>query len=203
MKKALIVAELQSKATHAGDMASDCCKFMTYFIVKCINRTEDIDVKNFIDLNIDEFLKIHKSNLCEELICMLQCKIPTKKETCWNWKNNDMKQSIVQTLKNRKNEYNGYPVSSEYFGSFSIDGLAMALWGLYYSKDVKTAILSVVSLYGDADTTGAIVGQMAGAFYGYDNIVDDESIVHCFINMHNWDPFYEIELRTLMLLDKD
>jgi ADP-ribosylglycohydrolase len=202
MDKALKVAELQSKATHGGDLASECCKFMTYFMVNCINRTIQTDIKTFIDTQIEQYLKKYKKNIKKDLLNVLQSNASSDKELCWNWKTDNMKQLVRKTIKNRGYEYNGYPVSAEYFGSFCLDALSMALWGLYNSTSVDTAILPVVLLYGDADSTGAVVGQMAGAFYGYDAIVYNTTLLETFINMHQWDPFYEIELRTLFLLNR-
>ena len=66
--------------------------------------------------------------------------------------------------------YNGYPVLPGYWGSYCLDGLAMALWGLYHSNSFEEAIIRVVNFLGDADSTGAVVGQMAGALYGYRGI---------------------------------
>merc|ERR1711971_690910 len=66
--------------------------------------------------------------------------------------------------------YNGYDVSAQYFGSYCMDGLAMALWSLNRSSSFVESIVTVANLLGDADTTSAIVGQIAGAFYGYRSI---------------------------------
>jgi ADP-ribosyl-[dinitrogen reductase] hydrolase len=44
--------------------------------------------------------------------------------------------------------------------------LEAALWALYHSEDFEEGCLKVVNLGDDADTTGAIYGQLAGAIYG-------------------------------------
>ena len=61
-------------------------------------------------------------------------------------------------------------VSKEYFGSFCMDGLAMALFSFYHTTTFMAALAKCVNMLGDADSTGAIVGQLAGAFYGIDGI---------------------------------
>jgi len=95
------------------------------------------------------------------------------KEMCWNWRKSVL--PITATIQNRwgeskKEKYNTYDVSRPYFGSYSMDGLAMALHACYHSKDFLDAISRAVNLLGDADSTGSIAGQIAGAFYGYQGI---------------------------------
>lgn len=41
-----------------------------------------------------------------------------------------------------------------------------SLWAYHHSSDYKSAVLLAVNLGDDADTTAAIVGQLAGAYYG-------------------------------------
>jgi ADP-ribosylglycohydrolase len=41
-----------------------------------------------------------------------------------------------------------------------------ALWAFYHSDSFKEGCLLAVNLGNDADTTGAVYGQLAGAFYG-------------------------------------
>ncbi len=53
---------------------------------------------------------------------------------------------------------------------YVIDTLRSALWCLYYSNNFKEALTLAVNLCGDADTIGAVCGQLAGAYYGYDQI---------------------------------
>lgn len=68
-----------------------------------------------------------------------------------------------------------------------MDGLAMALWALWNSNSFAHALLNAVNLLGDADTVGAIVGQMAGALYGFKRIISDEWSVRCVKNLMHWD----------------
>jgi ADP-ribosyl-[dinitrogen reductase] hydrolase len=44
--------------------------------------------------------------------------------------------------------------------------LEAALWCFYQTDTFESAILEAVNLGDDADTTAAVCGQMAGAFYG-------------------------------------
>jgi ADP-ribosyl-[dinitrogen reductase] hydrolase len=49
---------------------------------------------------------------------------------------------------------------------YVVDSLEAALWAFYGSDDFKTGALLAVNLGDDADTTGAVYGQIAGAYYG-------------------------------------
>ncbi|MFO0450095.1 MAG: ADP-ribosylglycohydrolase family protein [Pseudomonadota bacterium] len=52
-------------------------------------------------------------------------------------------------------------------GPTAVDGLTVVLWALEQGAAFRPAVLAAVNLGGDADTYGALVGQLAGALYGY------------------------------------
>jgi ADP-ribosyl-[dinitrogen reductase] hydrolase len=53
---------------------------------------------------------------------------------------------------------------------YCIESLTAALWAFLSTRDFKSAILRAVNLGDDADTTAAICGQLAGAYYGVEAI---------------------------------
>jgi ADP-ribosylglycohydrolase len=53
---------------------------------------------------------------------------------------------------------------------YVVDSLEAALWAFDRSKSFREGALLAVNLGDDADTTGAIYGQIAGAFYGAEQI---------------------------------
>ncbi len=53
---------------------------------------------------------------------------------------------------------------------YVVDSLEAALWAFYHARDFREGALLAVNLGNDADTTGAVYGQLAGAFYGEENI---------------------------------
>jgi ADP-ribosylglycohydrolase len=55
---------------------------------------------------------------------------------------------------------------------YVIDSLESALWSFYHTSTFKDAVLKAVNLGDDADTVGAITGQLAGACYGMHTIPD-------------------------------
>lgn len=53
---------------------------------------------------------------------------------------------------------------------FVLDTLESALWAIWNSDSFEEALINAVNLAGDADTVGAVTGQLAGAIYGTSNI---------------------------------
>ncbi len=53
---------------------------------------------------------------------------------------------------------------------YVVQSLEAALWAFHNSESFKEGCLMAVNLGDDADTTGAIYGQLAGAYYGEDEI---------------------------------
>src|SRR5829696_3799469 len=53
---------------------------------------------------------------------------------------------------------------------YVVESLEAALWCFYRTETFKAAILQAANLGDDADTTAAICGQIAGAYYGLDGI---------------------------------
>ena len=53
---------------------------------------------------------------------------------------------------------------------YVVDSLEAALWAFYKTKSFREGALLAVNLGDDADTTGAVYGQLAGAFYGVEEI---------------------------------
>ena len=47
-----------------------------------------------------------------------------------------------------------------------VKSLEAALWAFHGAKDFREAVLRAVNLGDDADTTGAVCGQLAGAYWG-------------------------------------
>lgn len=48
--------------------------------------------------------------------------------------------------------------------------LEAALWCFWHSGNFREAVLKAANLGGEADSTACVCGQIAGAFYGYDDI---------------------------------
>ena len=55
---------------------------------------------------------------------------------------------------------------------YVVESLEAALWCFCHTDSFRDAILKAVNLGDDADTTGAVCGQIAGAYYGVEGIPD-------------------------------
>lgn len=61
--------------------------------------------------------------------------------------------------------------ASEIRGSgYVIESMEAALWSFYTTDSYESAVLKAANLGDDADTTAAIAGQVAGAYYGIEGI---------------------------------
>lgn len=58
---------------------------------------------------------------------------------------------------------------------FVVDSLEAALWAFYKSDNFRDGAVLAVNLGDDADTTGAVYGQIAGAYYGFSGIPEEWS----------------------------
>lgn len=55
---------------------------------------------------------------------------------------------------------------------YVVHTLEAALWAFHYGETFKDTMLSAVNLGDDADTVGAVTGQLAGAYFGFNKIDD-------------------------------
>ena len=70
----------------------------------------------------------------------------------------------IQSISN--GDYRNKPESDIHGTGYVVASLEAALWCFYHTNSFKEAILKATNLGQDADTTSAICGQIAGAFYG-------------------------------------
>jgi len=66
--------------------------------------------------------------------------------------------------------YSSKPIKQIRGTGYVVESLEAALWCFYQTNTFESAILQAANLGNDADTTAAICGQIAGAFYGEMNI---------------------------------
>ncbi len=67
-------------------------------------------------------------------------------------------------------EYQSKTVNDIRGTGYVVQSLEAALWCFHTTKTYEAAILTATNLGDDADTTAAICGQLAGAYYGESNI---------------------------------
>jgi ADP-ribosylglycohydrolase len=66
---------------------------------------------------------------------------------------------------------------------YAVKSLEAALWAFYRSDSFREGCLLAVNLGDDADTTGAVYGQLAGAFYGEQGIPEPwlSKLAQCYL----------------------
>lgn len=164
-EKGMEVAYRQSKTTHQGHEAAECCRLMTFVCCTAAQRRKQ--GRNYTARDIlaclDQF---------ESPIYSVQCLAKSMNEEAhpsnakltladrrWNWKIDNFRYS--QT---RAQQMPGY------VGSYAMDAVAAALHCLWTTNSLRDAMIKVVNLRGDADSVGAVCGQMAGAIYGVSSV---------------------------------
>lgn len=190
-------ARKSSYTTHPGIMAAETCALLGHLIARALQLPPGpVDARAFLDEFVAEYYitsgLANKHGWGYDQMRQLVTSSPVNDtESIWNWRSETL--DIAGTLKARGDSYNGYPVSAGYFGSFCMDGLAMALWSVYHSKSFDEAVVKSVNLCGDADSHGSITGQLAGALYGYSSINTQ------FLEwLHQWD-VHEFATRAVLL----
>jgi ADP-ribosyl-[dinitrogen reductase] hydrolase len=72
-----------------------------------------------------------------------------------------------------RGSYRRKPPSSIKGSGYVVESLEAALWAFHDASTFRDAVLAAVNLGQDADTTGAICGQLAGAYFGSDGIPEE------------------------------
>jgi len=183
-----------SRSTHTGKLAAECCAFWAFLVRHAITHpSTQARSREVIDVGIQRYLEVYAESTSPQLESLLLSTAPADgKEACWRWREPVL--LLDATVEARGKEYNGYPFSLGYFGSFCVDALAIALHVNYHNTDFESAVAHGANLLGDADTTASIAGQLAGAVYGYSGI--DPRYVDA---LRKWDDG-EIATRAALLL---
>lgn len=166
-EEALARMAISSSLTTHSSSAGECCKFLALLCYQMIRRrSTETDLRGFVDRFCSQFASsLTPSSLSQLLQCQPE---DSERNACWNWRSESL--PIRKSVAARGKSYNGHPVSLEYFGSFSIDALAVALHSLYHSNSFVDCVSRAANHLGDSDSVAAIAGQMAGSWYGYSSI---------------------------------
>jgi len=192
---AVRVSAESSLTTHPGSFAADACAFLGFVIVRALTRSPGCEktAAGFLDECCEAYLQRPAADEQLTLKKLLLGREPVgSMERCWNWRDPNGP-FLSETLDARGHCYNGYPVDPGYFGSYCMDGLAVALHCVYHTTSFMDAITLCVNFLGDADSVGAVCGQIAGAIYGV-NAMDERLIAA----VETWDAG-EIALRAALL----
>lgn len=83
------------------------------------------------------------------------------------WQENPLSPAIEQIARGSYRLLNPPEIKGS---GFVVKSMEAALWALFHSQSFEEGCLKAVNLGDDADTTGAIYGQLAGAIYGESGI---------------------------------
>lgn len=170
LEEAMNIAYKQSMTTHQGIDAAGCAQLMAAIIYRAIHdvfswhRELNAEKRKRHALDsqfLEEIIKTAKkmgrefSPTVKALARSTMEKKENGKIRNWNWRMNFKFQ-----------EDNNL----DYVGSYSVDGLAMALHCVESTNSFRDAILKAATRGGDADSVGAITGQIAGAIYGIEQV---------------------------------
>jgi len=97
----------------------------------------------------------------EEMLSQRYCPVPGY------WENNPLATEIDEIA---SGSFKGRQPPEIRGTGYVVESLEAALWAFYHSSSFEEGCLRAVNLGDDADTTGAVYGQLAGAFYGEGSI---------------------------------
>ena len=171
----------QSKTTHQGEEAAECCRLLTHCIVQGLRGD---GAKRFMETLATSFRSAAYSVTClanaEQEARHADNAGQPLEDRNWNWKSDDFRFSPTRAREH-----------PDYIGSYAMDALSMALHCVWSTSSFKEAVLKCANLCGDSDTTAAITGQIAGAIYGVKAIP-----VEWIDTVLQWDPRGHIALRA-------
>eukprot|EP01114_Cavostelium_apophysatum_P015925 TRINITY_DN4441_c0_g1_i1.p1 TRINITY_DN4441_c0_g1~~TRINITY_DN4441_c0_g1_i1.p1 ORF type:complete len:430 (+),score=117.43 TRINITY_DN4441_c0_g1_i1:51-1292(+) len=141
---ALERAKDSSRTTHAGTSCVDACKYFTAVMIGVLegDTKENVLAAHYLPPS----LRKNKPNywteqpLCSEI------------------------DEIARGSFKEKNPPEIHP------SGHVVKTMECVLWAFHHTETFRDGLIKVVNLGGDADTTGAIFGQIAGAYYGENSI---------------------------------
>lgn len=158
VEKAMEQASMQSRTTHQGVEASECCRLMS-FICCMAAQNRKSSAREILQMACDHFKspvysvqclarsqneEEHESNAKMDL-----------KDRVWNWKDENYRYSPTRAER-----------QPGYVGSYCMDAVAMSLHAVWTTESFRDAVLKVANMRGDADSVAAVAAQIAGAIYG-------------------------------------
>jgi len=143
-EKALRYAADSSRTTHGAQEAVDGCRYLAALIIGALKGVNKAD-----------------------LLAPAYSPLPDA------WQTQPLAPKIAEVAAgsfkhlNPSQESAGLAIQGS---GYVVKSLEAALWAFYHSQSFKEGCLLAVNLGDDADTTAAVYGQLAGVFYGEDDI---------------------------------
>ena len=132
-----------SRTTHAAPTAVDACRYFAGLVLGALEGRSK-----------------------DELLSPFFCPAPDQEY----WKRHSLSPEIAEIANGSFKQKDPPAIVGS---GFVVRSLEAVLWAFYRSESFREGALRAVNLGNDADTTGAIYGQLAGAFYGVNAIPEN------------------------------
>ena len=137
------IAARMSRTTHAALEAVDACRYMTGLITGALRNESKEVLLSHLYSPVYNYWLFQHVALCPKI------------------------DAIARGVYKHKS------ASELPAGGYVVDTLEAALWAFFKTDDFAAGALLAVSLGNDTDTTAAVYGQLAGAYYGYTAIPEE------------------------------
>jgi ADP-ribosyl-[dinitrogen reductase] hydrolase len=144
-RESVVKGSESSMTTHGSRSCQDSCALMSLILNKLINGANKEDIFN-LKKEVEGYLNSPPGLHAPSLFLKRDVAIIDR---------GDFLEKSIDDIKG-----SGYVIES----------LEAALWCFHKTDNYKDAILTAVNLGDDADTTAAVCGQFAGAYYGLSGI---------------------------------
>jgi len=191
--EAMRIAALQSQTTHRADEASECARLLAHILTMAMSHPVggSAAIEDTLGSLHERFPNEMYSVECLAAGRREERAVSNKGDNLddrdWCWKEESYRYSPSRSAED-----------PGYVGSYVMDALAMALHCVWTTRSFEDAVLKAVNFRGDADTVGAVTGQIAGALYGASSI--PEKWVSA---VQRWDGGGSIALRAAKLCARD
>ena len=184
MRLASIPMYFSSKPMEAIDRAGQSSR-TTHGAVECVDAC-----RYFSGLLVGALRGVSKTELLSPRFCPIE----------GFWKSNALASKVEKIANGSFKNKDADQIRSS---GYVIDTLEAALWAFHRSESFEQGCLDVVNLGDDADSTGAVFGQLAGAFYGVEGIPKDwkNKIAKWHKSLGEWQSIEAIADRLLAAAD--
>jgi ADP-ribosylglycohydrolase len=137
-----------SGLTHNHIISKVCCVYYVYIGISILTKKSTDTLQECIINGLDAVIEYY---------------YPNGELPFW-----DDLTGLVET--GRLSSVMDLPIEQIKSSGYVVDSLEASIWSLYNTSSYEEAVLTAVNLGLDTDTIGAIVGSLAGIYYGVENI---------------------------------
>ena len=157
-----------SRTTHGAREAVDACRYFAGLLVGALNGVDKVTLLSAHYSPVDGLWE--RSPLAEKIAEVAGGSFKRRNPPeCFFCDTSYLSDKTSRSLKSESDEG-----AREIRGTgYVVESLEAVLWVFHKSRDFRDGALLAANLGDDADTTAAIYGQIAGAYYGGDAIPEE------------------------------